>query len=131
MATPTPVNGQVTDAVTQVNTKVLGNTHTCKAKPLTLAVHSALVDAAPTSVNGQITDTVTQVNTKVLGESPAQVMGNLMIYTSQALAQAAHNTAQQQAQEGIDEQAATAMAISTLFDVDTAASGVVIEKIYH
>nr|WP_234401379.1 RebB family R body protein [Pseudoalteromonas sp. T1lg23B] len=96
-----------------------------------MAVHSALVDAAPTSVNGQITDTVTQVNTKVLGESPAQVMGNLMIYTSQALAQAAHNTAQQQAQEGIDEQAATAMAISTLFDVDTAASGVVIEKIYH
>ncbi|SHK25789.1 Killing trait domain-containing protein [Desulfatibacillum alkenivorans DSM 16219] len=79
--------------------------------------------AFPTSVNNQITDSVTQSNTEVVGSSPAMGMGNLFMATSQALSNAAHNAASGQQQSNVTAQAATTQSVSTLFCLDTAATG--------
>jgi len=78
----------------------------------------------PTRVNDQITDSVTQANTKVLGDAPAVAMGNLYQATGQALSNAAHNATNSQQQSYVTSQAATTMGVTTLFALDTAATGV-------
>ncbi|MFK7748953.1 MAG: RebB family R body protein [Kordia sp.] len=83
----------------------------------------------PTSVNSQITDSVTEVNTKVLGDEPAIATGNLMEATAQALSNAAHNATTGQEETEITSQAATTEGISTLYDLDTASTGVATEEI--
>ena len=75
------------------------------------------------AINSQITDSVTQVNTKVLGDAPAIAMGNLFIATSQALANAAHNATNSQQQTNVTGQAATTIGVTTLYALDTAATG--------
>lgn len=82
------------------------------------------------SVNEQITDAVTQTNIKVLGDAPAMAMGNLFQATSQALSNAAHNATNSQQQSNITAQAATTMGVSTLYSIDTAATGVATTKIF-
>lgn len=83
----------------------------------------------PTPVNSQITDAVTQANVKVLGDAPAIAMGNLFQATAQALANAAHNATSAQQQSFVTAQAAATMGISTLYSLDTAATGVATSKI--
>lgn len=80
--------------------------------------------ANKTTVNSQITDSVTQVNTKVLGDAPAIATGNLLIATSQALENAAHNATNQQQQNSVQAQAAITQGISTLYNLDTATTGI-------
>ncbi len=79
--------------------------------------------AFPTAVNDQITDSVTQANTKVLGDAPAVAMGNLYVATAQALSNATHNATNAQQQSFVTAQAATTMGVSTLYSLDTAATG--------
>jgi hypothetical protein len=80
--------------------------------------------AFPTSVNDQITDSVTQANTSVLGDAPAIAMGNLYQSTAQALGLAALNATNAQQQSNMTAQAATTMGVSTLYSLDTAATGI-------
>ncbi|MBT9316633.1 RebB family R body protein [Leptothoe spongobia] len=87
--------------------------------------------AFPTSVNSQITDSITQANTKVVGDSPAIAMGNLFVATSQALSNAAHNATNNQQQSYVTMQASTTQAVSTLYAVDTASTGVATHKIFQ
>jgi len=85
--------------------------------------------ATPTDVNDQITDAVTQTNTKVLGEVPAEELDMLLEPTKQALENAAHNATH--GEQGVDtaaQQAAITQGVATLYEVDTAASG--IDEIY-
>ncbi|CAM4197197.1 RebB family R body protein [Pseudoalteromonas byunsanensis] len=49
MATPTPVNGQITDAVTQVNTKVAGDTPATAMGNLYTALNPMMYNAAFTN----------------------------------------------------------------------------------
>ena len=85
--------------------------------------------AFPTSVNDQITDSVTQANTSVLGDAPAIAMGNLYQATAQALGLAALNATNAQQQSNMTAQAATTMGVSTLYSLDTAATGIATEDI--
>lgn len=85
--------------------------------------------AFPTSVNDQITDSVTQANTKVLGDAPAMALANLFQATAQALANAAHNATGSQQMNSITAQAATTMGVTTLYSIDTAATGIATEDI--
>jgi hypothetical protein len=101
-AIPTPVNPQITDAVTS---------------PVSFAV------------NSQITDAVAQANVKVIGDAPAIAMGNLYQATAQALANAAHNATNAQQQAYVTSQAATTMGVATLYSLDTAATGIATAKI--
>jgi hypothetical protein len=78
----------------------------------------------PSPVNDQITDAVTQSNVKVTGDAPAVAMGNLYQATAQALANAAHNATVSQQQAAITAQAATTSGVTTLYSIDTAATGV-------
>jgi hypothetical protein len=87
--------------------------------------------AFPTAVNSQITDAVTQANVKVLGDSPALALGNLFVATSQALSNAAHNATTGQQQTGVTSQAAMTSGISTLYSIDTAATGKATAKIFQ
>jgi hypothetical protein len=87
--------------------------------------------AFPTSVNSQITDSVTQANTKVLGDAPAMAMGNLFQATAQALANAAHNASSSQHQTNVTAQAATTMGVTTLYSIDTAATGMATSAILN
>lgn len=80
--------------------------------------------AFPTAVNDMITDSVTQNSVQTLGVSPAMAMGSLYQATAQALANAAHNAVAGQQQANISAQAATTMGVSTLYSLDTAATGV-------
>lgn len=86
--------------------------------------------AYPTAVNSQITDSITQANTKVLGDAPAIAMGNLYQATAQALANAAHDATNAQQQTAVTAQAATTMGISTLYSLDTAATGVATKLVF-
>ncbi len=76
--------------------------------------------AFPTAVNSQITDSVTQTTRKVLADSPSMALGNLYLATAQALAMAAQNATYAQQQLGVTMQAATTVAVSTLFSKDKA-----------
>ena len=86
--------------------------------------------AFPTSVNSQITDSVTQANTKVLGDSPAMALSNLYQATAQALSNAAHNATTSQQQMNVTAQAATTMGVATLYAIDTASTGVAVDKVF-
>ena len=86
--------------------------------------------AEPTAVNSQITDSVSQVNTKVLGDAPAMAMGNLYQATAQALSNAAHNATTSQQEASVIAQAATTQGVSTLYSLDTAATGVATAEIF-
>ena len=79
--------------------------------------------AFPTAVNSQITDSITQTSVKVLGDAPAMAMGNLYQATAQALSNAAHNATNSQQQLNVLSQAVTTMGVSTLYSIDTAATG--------
>lgn len=80
--------------------------------------------AFPTAVNDQITDSVTQANLEVLGTSPAMALANLYQATAQALSNAAHNATIGQQQNNVTAQATTVMGVTTLYSLDTAATGV-------
>jgi hypothetical protein len=80
--------------------------------------------AQSTAVNDQVTDSITQVNTKVLGDAPAMAMGNLFVATGQALSLAALNATNAQQQNNMTAQAATTMGITTLYSINTAATGI-------
>jgi hypothetical protein len=84
---------------------------------------------SPTEIDPQITDSITQVNTKVLADSPAIALGNLYQATAQALGNAAHNATNAQQQSYVTAQAATTMGVSTLYSLDTAATGVAATEI--
>ncbi|CAA0099490.1 Uncharacterised protein [BD1-7 clade bacterium] len=86
--------------------------------------------AFPTAVNSQITDSVSQVNTKVLGDAPAVATGNFMIATSQALSNAAHNATTVQQNATVTAQAALTQGVSTLYCIDTAATGHATKEIF-
>ena len=86
--------------------------------------------AFPTSVNSQITDSVTQANTQVLGDAPAMAMANLYQATAQALSNAAHNATTSQQQTNITAQAATTQGVATLYAIDTASTGVAVNKVF-
>lgn len=79
--------------------------------------------AFPTHVNSAISDSISQVNTKVLGDAPAMAMGNLYQATAQALSNTAHNATNSQQQSYVTSQAATTMGVTTLYAIDTAATG--------
>lgn len=85
--------------------------------------------AFPTAVSSPITDSITQANTKVLANAPAIAMGNLFQATSQALASAVSNTTTQLQQATIIAQAATTQGVSTLYSIDTAATGIGLKSI--
>jgi len=53
MSFPTAVNSQITDAVTQVNTKVVGETPAVATGNLMIATSQALSNAAHNSTTGQ------------------------------------------------------------------------------
>lgn len=75
------------------------------------------------ALSSQVSDSITQPNVKVLGDAPSMAMGNLFMAVSQALADAAHNATNSQQQSNITGQAATTMGVSTLYSLDTAATG--------
>ncbi|WP_203293077.1 RebB family R body protein [Maricaulis parjimensis] len=94
---------------------------------LGLAASAAAQDAD--IVNPQITDAVTQANVKVVGDAPEMAMGNLYQATGQALGNAAHNATNAQQNQNVLEQASSTQGVSTLLDVDTAATGLDVDKI--
>ncbi|PAY02431.1 glycerol-3-phosphate dehydrogenase [Pseudoalteromonas sp. HM-SA03] len=59
MAFPTAVNSQVTDSVSQTNTKVLGDSPALATSKLMLAVSQALSNAAHNAINAQQNNNVT------------------------------------------------------------------------
>ena len=59
MAFPTAVNSQVTDSVTQVNTKVLGDSPAVSTGNLMIATSQALSNAAHNATSGQLNAHVT------------------------------------------------------------------------
>ena len=85
--------------------------------------------AFPTAVNDQITDSVTQANVEVLADAPAVAMGNLYQASAQALSNSAHNATAAQQQANVTAQAATTMGVTTLYSLDTAATGKATEAI--
>jgi hypothetical protein len=85
--------------------------------------------AFPTAVSSPIADSITQANTKVLGDAPSIAMGNLFRATSQALANAALNATSNLQQANIIPQAATTQGVSTLYSIDTAATGIGLKSI--
>ena len=87
--------------------------------------------AFPTAINSQITDSITEVNTKVLGDAPAMAMGNLFVVTGQALANAAHNATSNQQNAAMTHQVSTTQAVSTLYSIDTATTGVATQRIWQ
>jgi len=80
-------------------------------------------------VNPQITDSVTQANVKVLGDAPAVATANLYQDSAQALSNAAHNATSAQQNANTILQATTTQGVSTLYEVDTASTGVAESKI--
>ena len=99
MATPTAVNGQITDAVT------------------------------PTAVNDQMTDAVTQSNVKVLGDAPALSLSHLYQTMAHSTGLSFQNAVAAQQQIAMASQAATAQGVSLLYTLDTAADGVATSKV--
>ncbi len=86
MAFPTSVNSQITDSITQTNTKVVGDSPAVATSNLYLATSQALGNAAHNASNGQQQSYVTgqaattqgvssllSINTAVTGEAADQV----------------------------------------------------------
>ncbi len=59
MAFPTAVNSQITDSVSQVNTKVLGDAPAVATGNLMIATSQALSNAAHNATTGQQNSTIT------------------------------------------------------------------------
>ena len=69
MAFPTSVNNQITDSVTQANTKVLGDAPTIAMGNLFQATAQALANAAHDATNGQPQSHVTAQAATPVGEA--------------------------------------------------------------
>ncbi|PKG76625.1 glycerol-3-phosphate dehydrogenase [Shewanella sp. GutCb] len=67
MAFPTAVNSQITDSVSQVNTKVLGDAPAVATGNFMLATSQALSNAAHNATTGQQNNSVTAQATLVQG----------------------------------------------------------------
>lgn len=104
MAFPTPVNGQITDAVDEANPKVLGDAPAIAMGNLMVATSQALSNAAHNAVNAQQQSYVTSqaattqgvstllsVDTATVGVGPAAEMARQM--QAVAVASPAPNTA--------------------------------------
>lgn len=74
-------------------------------------------------VTPAITDSVTQANVKVLGDAPAQAAGTLYQSISQSLGLSAGNGVTSQQQSNVVHQAATTMAVASLYALSPAISG--------
>jgi len=69
MAFPTAMNSQVTDSITQVNTKVLGDSPAISLGELYVATSQALSNAAHNATTNQQQSTLTGQATNVMGVS--------------------------------------------------------------
>jgi len=69
MAYPTAVNSQITDSVTQANTKVLGDAPAMSLGELFVATSQALANAAHNATTGQQQSGLTSQATNVMGLS--------------------------------------------------------------
>lgn len=69
MANPRGVNGQITDSVTQANTKVLGDAPALSMGELFMATSQALANAAHNATTNQQQSVVTSQATNVQGIS--------------------------------------------------------------
>ncbi len=89
MAFPTALNDQITDSVTQVNTKVVGDTPAVSTGNLLLVTSQALANAAHNATNNQQQAYVTMqaattqgvsnllaMDTTVTGKAAAQILNN-------------------------------------------------------
>ena len=83
-----------------------------------------------TAVNSQVTDSVTQAGVEVLGTSPSVALSNFYQATSQALSNSAHIATTSQAQIDVTAKAATTQCVAILYGIDSATTGVAVEKIY-
>ncbi|TLP43778.1 MULTISPECIES: RebB family R body protein [Cohaesibacter] len=106
-------------------------TNSCKVIIATILVGTAVSTGALAAdiVNPQITDAVTQTNVKVLGDAPAVATGNLYQASAQALSNAAHNATSAQQNASTVLQATTTQGVSTLYEADTASTGIAESKI--
>jgi hypothetical protein len=67
MAFPTAVNSQITDSITQVNTKVLGDAPAVAMGNLFMATSQALSNAAHNATNNQQQSTITAQSSTTMG----------------------------------------------------------------
>ncbi len=75
MAFPTSVNSQITDSITQTNTKVVGDSPSVATGNLYLATSQALGTAAHNATNNQQQSYVTMQAATTQGVSSLLVMG--------------------------------------------------------
>ena len=80
--------------------------------------------AEVTSVNSQITDAVSQSSVAVLGEAPAMAMANIYQSMAHSTGLMFANAVNSQQQLNLTSQASTTMGVTTLYSLDTAATGV-------
>ncbi|QLE83672.1 MULTISPECIES: RebB family R body protein [Shewanella] len=87
MAFPTAVNSQITDSVSQVNTKVLGDAPAVATGNFMIATSQALSNAAHNATSGQQNNGVTAqaaltqgVNTLYSIDTASAAMGTARIY---------------------------------------------------
>jgi hypothetical protein len=69
MAYPTAVNDQITDSITQANTKVLGDSPAMSMGELMIATSQALANAAHNATTNQQQATITSQAANVMGVS--------------------------------------------------------------
>ena len=79
MAYPTAVNDQVTDSVTQVNTKVIGDAPAIATGNLYLATSQALATAAHNATNNQQQSYVTMQAATTQGVNSMVTIGSSVI----------------------------------------------------
>ncbi|MCC2522312.1 RebB family R body protein [Vibrio coralliilyticus] len=87
MAFPTAVNSQITDSISQVNTKVLGDAPAVATGNFMLATSQALSNAAHNATTGQQNNGVTAqaalvqgVNTMLAVDTASAAVGSERIY---------------------------------------------------
>lgn len=87
MAFPTAVNSQITDSISQVNTKVLGDAPAVATGNFMIATSQALSNAAHNATTGQQNNSVTAqaalvqgVNTMFAVDIAAAAVGSKSIY---------------------------------------------------
>lgn len=73
-----PVNEQIMDSVTQVNTKVLGETPTMATGNLLMSTSQALSVAAFNGTRGQMQDNITMQAATVQGVNSLMSTGSVM-----------------------------------------------------
>lgn len=117
MAFPTDVNDQITDAVTQTNTKVLGESPA-------ESMGEDLEEMAPEDYRAESTPVVVE---EELGEG----LDEFKVATEQAIENTIHTVESGEGNSGLSSQAATTQGISTLYDVDTASPGKATKDIFE